>query len=377
MVGRDLEELFGIWRGEPLPPLPPPGMGARAGSAVVAAALRRVAARKRRRSSVRRLGTALALAAVVTGLGVGIRFEFRRAPRVAGSSASTVVVGDTQGEVAVTDGEGGLVPAAAAIGEGYGVRTEKGCATFTFPSGASAKVANRSSLSILRVKENEALFLARGGVDVEVPRLDPARRFSVQTPDALVTVHGTSFSVIVEPLAGAQPTHVQVTRGIVSVQKDGHEVFLTAGQTWPLADAVRSPSAAELLSADADVGLADDDEPNGEPSTASKATLRASGAEGKSRRFEAYELADQNKRFIRAMTVKKSGDATAALRELGDILRRYPGSPLSQELRVERLRLLRGMGPSELAAREANRYLLDFPQGYAIAEAENMIPEPR
>jgi FecR protein len=377
MAGRELEELFGIWRSEPVPPQLLPGVGARAGTAVVAAALRSVAVHQRRRSGVRSLGIALTLAAALTGLGIGAWFELRPAP-VARSFGSSVVVGDARGDVAVTDGEGGLVPGASAIAEGYGVRTEDGSATLTFPSGASARVARESSLAILRAKEQEALFLARGGVDVEVPRLEPARGFSVQTPDALVTVHGTRFSVLVEPMAGDPLTHVHVTHGIVSVRKDGHEVFLTAGQTWPPADAVRAPTpaVAEPLPADADVRLAGDDEADAtQPSAARKATRGARPTQGNSRKFDAHELADQNERFAQAMAAKKRGDPTQALRELADILRRYPGSPLSQELRVERLRLLRGTGSSELAAREAKRYLREFPGGYAVAEAEHLLLE--
>jgi hypothetical protein len=61
------------------------------------------------------------------------------------------------------------------------------------------------------------------------------------------------------------------------------------------------------------------------------------------------------------------------LRELAGILRRYPGSPLTQELRVERLRLLRALGATKPAEREARRYLREFPDGYAANEAEELL----
>jgi ferric-dicitrate binding protein FerR (iron transport regulator) len=370
-----------------VPPSLPPGVDDRAGSAVVAAALRRVAEQRRQRSRVRKLATALALAAGVVGLGIGAWFELQPNPLVA-RAESSVVVGGQEGDVAVTDGVGSVVSAVSVLTEGYGVRTEQGSATLAFPSGASARVANKSSLKITRAREKEALFLARGGVDVEVPKLGPARGFSVETPDALVTVHGTRFNVFVESTADGPRTRVLVSRGLVSVQKDGREVFLSAGQAWPPVDAAPETApaqppgapAAEQPPPDEDVGLADDgaDEAGDEAVSPGPPLEKKQGGrapQGKPHKFDSRELADQNERFARAMTAKKNGDTTTALRELGAVLRRYPGSPLSQELRVERLRLLRSTGRAALAAREAKKYLREFPQGYAVVEARELLSE--
>jgi ferric-dicitrate binding protein FerR (iron transport regulator) len=377
MAGRELDELFRTWRAESLPPSLPSGVDDRAGSAVVAAALRRVAEQKRQRSRVRRLGAAFALAAAVTGLGVGAWFELRPNVLLADAGSGVSVSGE-EGDVALTDGSGSVLRAVSVLTEGYGVRTERGGATLGFPSGASAKVASKTSLKLTRAREKEALFLARGGVDVEVPKLDPTHGFSVETPDALVTVHGTRFSVVVEPTPDGPRTRVQVTRGVVSVQKDGREVFLTAGQGWPAPDvapvSAPGPAAAAPAPASAapstedDVSLGDDESDEAPP-----AGPVAQKKQGKSRKFDSRELADQNQRFARAMSAKKNGDSTTALRELAALLRRYPGSPLTQELRVERLRMLRTTGRRELAAHEARRYLREFPQGYAVAEAEELL----
>jgi hypothetical protein len=73
------------------------------------------------------------------------------------------------------------------------------------------------------------------------------------------------------------------------------------------------------------------------------------------------------------MTFKKNGEPASALLELGRILRRYPGSPLTQELRVERLRLLKSLGRTRQATREAQSYLREFPQGYAALEAQESL----
>lgn len=383
MAGRELDELFRTWRSEPVPPSLPAGVDDRGGSAVVAAALRRVAEQKRKQSRLRKLGLSLSLAAALTGLGVGAWVELGEGPTVAqGSSDASVLVSSPLGEVSVTDEVGHVVDAVSALTEGYGVRTEQGSATLGFPSGARAKVANKSSLKITRARASEALFLARGGVDVEVPRLDPTRGFSVETPDARVTVHGTHFSVVVEPTVDGPRTRVQVTHGVVSVQQGGREVFLTAGQVWPSSD--QAPAATAIPSmlepepgGDAPASYEDEEaDATDEPSPGVSVDEGKSGARtphSRPRKFDSRELADQNERFARAMSLKKNSDPTGALRELGLLLRRYPGSPLTQELRVERLRMLRGLGRTAQAQREARRYLREFPQGYAVPEAEELL----
>jgi hypothetical protein len=377
MPERDLDELFRAWRSEPVPPSVPPSGDDRGGSAVVAAALRRVAEQKRRRQRTRKWVAAVALAASVVGLGVGAWQVLGRDAIVAQTDAASVLVSAREGDVAVTDDVGHVVQAVSALSEGYGVRTEQGSATLGFPSGASARVSNKSSLKITRARSQEALFLARGGVDVEVPKLEPTRGFSVETPDARVMVHGTRFSVVVEPGADGPHTRVQVVHGIVSVQQGGREVFLTAGQSWAAASADGSSGAAGQgpgagPAVDADAGRDDDvelDETLPPPAVDEKPPVR-SGARSD---FDSRELADQNRRFARAMAHKKHGEPRAALRELAGLLRRYPGSPLTQEVRVERLRLLRGLGDARQAEREARRYLRDFPEGYAAREAEELL----
>lgn len=381
MAERELEELFRAWRSEAVPPSLPPSVDDRGGSAVVAEALRRVAEQRRQRQRTRKFGLALALAAAVSGLGVGAWYELGRGPVAVQVSAEGVALGEREGDVAVTDDVGRVVPAVAALAEGYGVRTEQGSATLGFPSGASAKVASRSSLKVTRARQQEALFLARGGVDVEVPKLGPERGFSVETPDALVTVHGTRFSVAIEPGAGGPRTRVHVAHGIVSVQQRGREVFLTAGQSWVAASAEPAPLDAPALSAEVDAGegdeVADDEVADEAPASSATSGDERGRRRGARRTFDPHELADQNERFARAMALKKNDEAKAALRELGRILRRYPGSPLTQEVRVERLRLLRTLGSSRQAAREARRYLREFPEGYAVNEAKGLASGAR
>jgi ferric-dicitrate binding protein FerR (iron transport regulator) len=374
MAERELDDLFRAWRSEPVPPSMPP-VDER-GSAVVAAALRRVSEQKRRKSRLRRLGTALALAAGVCGLGVGAWYELGAGSMQAGFDRnSSVSLGARSGAVAVTDGVGHVLENGAALTEGYGVRTNDGTVTLGFPSGAQAVVAHASSLKITAARANEALFLASGGVEVEVPKLDPARGFSVETPDARVTVHGTHFTVTVESTASGPRTHVDVEHGIVSVQQEGHEVFLTAGQSWPKPAADATPASPPGLPANDAAPDAGESEESVAPSAPAESSEGKQGASTphSRRKLDSHELADLNERFARAMTLKKNGEPAAALRVLDRLARRYPGSPLAQELRVERLRLLRAVGRSRAAGVEAARYLREFPNGYAAAEARELV----
>jgi hypothetical protein len=368
MADRELDELFQAWRSEPVPPSLPPRVEDRGGTAVVAAALRRVAEQKRKRSRLRRASAVFAVAAGLCTLGVGAWYELADSR---GASAQVTTFAE-QGEVAITDGVGNVVDGKVALSEGYGVRTEQGSAKLSFPSGASAAVAERSTLKITAARASEALFLATGAVDVEVPKLDPTRGFSVETPDARVTVHGTHFIVRVEGSASGPRTHVEVAHGIVSVQHGGREVFLTAGQEWPKPEpapappSVVAPTPSTLNAPVIDAGAPEEDEaelPAAEPDKRATPPRK---------HFDSRQLADQNRRFARAMNAKKSGASAVALRELDRLVRRYPGSPLTQEVRVERMRLLATLGRDAAAARAARRYLREFPDGYAAREAEGL-----
>lgn len=369
----ELDELMAAWRAEPLPPPRPRGLGGE-GTLVVAAALRNVAERRRRQRRWRSAGVLVLAAASVMGLALtGWRELISPIASDAVAREASVSVESFVGEVAVTDGVGHLVDASS-LPEGYGMRTEQGSARLGFPSGALARVASRSSLKVTAARRSEALFLARGRVEVEVPKLDAERGFSVETPDARVTVHGTRFSVDVVATPDGPRTRVGVTHGIVSVQHGGREVRLTAGQVWPAEEAAAN---ADPLPPESAEPAAEDDavepEPVRERARATRNTRRPrSEVRGKP---DPGELADQNRRFERAMHLKKNGEPRAALRELTRLTRRYPHSPLGQELRVERLRLLRGLGLTSEAAREARAYLRAFPEGYAEREAREILAE--
>lgn len=373
----ELDELMAAWRAEPLPPPRPRGLGGE-GTLVVAAALRSVAERRRRQRRWRRAGGVVLAAAAAMGLAfTGWRELQRPMASDAVARRDSVSVDGFVGEVAVTDSVGHLVDAAS-LPEGYGMRTEQGSARLGFPSGALARVASRSSLKVTAARRSEALFLARGRVEVEVPKLDAERGFSVETPDARVTVHGTRFSVDVVTTPDGPRTRVGVTHGIVSVQHGGREVQLTAGQVWPAEAAPEAPAdaPADVVESPPEADAEDkavEPAPERQAARAARSTRRPRSAAG--REPDAGELAEQNRRFSRAMHLKNNGEAHAALSELTQIARRYPHSPLGQELRVERLRLLRALDLTPEAIREARAYLRAFPGGYAEREAREILAE--
>jgi hypothetical protein len=207
-----------------------------------------------------------------------------------------------------------------------------------------------------------------------VPKLGSGQ-FSVQTPDARVVVHGTHFSVSIEPGPGATQTRVDVSRGLVSVESQGEQIWLSAGQHWPAPasspapapvpppgpeePSIHAPAAASAVPADpvngANTAEVADTEPPPRRAAPASAALRK-----------------QNRSFARAMDLKKRDEPAAALAELERLARRYPRSVLKQEIRVEHFRLLVRLGRAREAAREARAYLGDYPHGYARQEARSL-----
>jgi hypothetical protein len=374
---RSLDELFSAWRAEPVPPTRT--TPTREGSIALAYALRDVARKRRRRSLLRRVSIAVAVAAGVFGIGISLWiYEHPAASlvahEVAGQDTSgaqpgghaaemsgaehavvlkAVALNDSVGDVRVLDATGGVLDVPR-LAEGHGLRTREGSASLGFPSGAVARVARRSALLLAATERTESLLLTYGRVDVEVPKLDRERGFSVQTPDAKVVVHGTGFSVSVAP--ENEPgirTAVSVTHGVVSVEHEGRQIRLSAGQHWP------DPVASDQV-----------EKPRGKRVGKASRSRRAPSAR------ESRELAEQNGHFARAMLLKNQGQTEGALSELTHLLSSHPASPLRQEARVERLRILRSLGRGREARSEASHYLSDFPDGYAAQEASELLEEP-
>jgi hypothetical protein len=88
------------------------------------------------------------------------------------------------------------------------------------------------------------------------------------------------------------------------------------------------------------------------------------------------DLAEQNRLFALSMAARERGDERGAVRLLDEFMRLYPSSPLVQDAHVSRLRALYRLGDHAACAREAQRYLRAYPDGFAAEEAQRLARDP-
>jgi hypothetical protein len=228
---------------------------------------------------------------------------------------------------------------------------------------------------------NERVGLDMGSVFVRVPPLSSGHSFSIRTPDAEVTVHGTAFTVeVLSTQAAPAPTatRVRVSSGVVSVKSAGQpELFLTAGMEWASPDLPRTaatpPAAVATAATGASMGTTATP-----PSTGTgtrPGTHRRGTASGGGRSESSSTLAEENRLLEAAAAASNGGDYGTAIATLNELLRRFPGSPLAPEAKVARFRALEKSGDIAAAAREARAYLAAYPEGAAREEAKRVAVE--
>lgn len=258
-------------------------------------------------------------------------------------------------------------PVEHAMTRGSEVKTEPG-STVQLKSALGAKISVAGS-SELRLTGGDAaggierVELSLGSIQVKVPKLGAQRQFRVSTPDTLVIVHGTEFSVTVRKDAeGRTNTSVEVTSGRVEVRKQQAVEFLDAGAAW---SSRAIPASAALGEA---VAAASNDAPSARPKAASAAARHVASAAEPPR----GNLAQANALLSAALEASRQGNDTLALTRLDELLRRYPDSPVADSARVERFRTLRRLGRDQDAARAAQKYLKGDPDGFARDEARQL-----
>jgi len=221
----------------------------------------------------------------------------------------------------------------------------------------------------------EAVALGSGRVIVRVPKLGPARSFAVETPEATIVVHGTAFSVERTAGAGGESprTTVDVSEGSVAIHRHGVAVFLHAGDRWSSAWS----SGSELdPPKDSDARATAPDLTPNQPKATLSAPRGASGASAKGNgpsSDKTSSLAAENRLLQAAMAARQQGDPRRAAQLAGELVARYPASPLVEEARVERMRALLGAGGPVAAEGEARTYLADYPRGVARQEANRIL----
>ena len=239
-------------------------------------------------------------------------------------------------------------------------------------SGAAVRLSASTELSLVPGSDDassgdERIRLMQGRVDVEVPKRAPGRTFSVATPDALVVVHGTRFTVQVEEAKpGKVPlTSVRVTRGKVEVRNAQGAILLEAGGTWRSRARERSDGAPPRPESSAHAGA--DTTATGDSSTSEQERTG-----GDAEPTQPTSLTEENRIYQAAMRAKQSGQDEVMVQQLDRLLLRYPKSPLAPDARVARFRALQRLGRTEEAARSARRYLAEHPEGFASQEARDV-----
>ncbi len=287
------------------------------------------------------------------------------------------------------------------------VVTHAGQAGLEVGGNTKVQLRQRSELVLAKnARDEKRLVLKRGAIDVAVKPQESASNHSgvpsrrsvvVQTPDAMVLVHGTRFTVSVDPAgpsAQKTVTTVRVTHGVVSVVQQGVErARLRAGQSWS-----SSPSSAKLPTQPEPTAAAGSaaSQPVSKSSKGSlrwnrapsRATLakraptdslaRRSAAEAGAPESEVVSstLQEENRLFRLAVDARNRGDDAIAVRYFGQLLSQYPASALAQEAKVEQFRALKRLGRNRDAAREARRYLIEHGNGFAEEEARDVALMP-
>ncbi len=190
---------------------------------------------------------------------------------------------------------------------------------------------------------NQTYRLRAGRVDVSVPHVPTEKQsLEVITPNAVVRVKGTVFSVEVDSQSNTPITRVQVTRGSVGVDHNGQQQTVNAGQTWSSAGAtVRDVTLPEPEDSAAD-GAPDVAAPAAPRSHTSEAHISSRGGSAernnsaeRSNSVERSSLRDQNQLFARALQAQRRGNHRLAATLFTTLLKKYPDSPLAPSAQTE------------------------------------------
>ena len=79
--------------------------------------------------------------------------------------------------------------------------------------------------------------------------------------------------------------------------------------------------------------------------------------------------------FASAVRAKRRGHGSQAVRIYERFSREYPNSPLAESAAAQRMKLLVAIDPVA-ARRAANDYLSHYPNGFARAEAHQLLDTP-
>lgn len=231
------------------------------------------------------------------------------------------------------NGENSIMSADARVAAGDEISTTaEGFASLEVDK-ARVDLSNATTLQLETLgAESQIFHLQAGRVDVSVPKVPgKKRRLEVKTVDTLVTVLGTAFSVEFAHLDGEPLTSVNVTRGVVAVDRGGRRVTLHPGESWNSRDGKAGQTQA----------AAEDAPPVAVPAAPVEAPpIRRAPPPAVVRpetetETEASQLAAQNRLFEQALHARDQGDDRLAARRLRQLLAKYPDAPLRSTVRAE------------------------------------------
>jgi hypothetical protein len=253
-----------------------------------------------------------------------------------------------------------------------------GGASLQLSTGTAMDLAGLTAFRVDSQGAVQHFSLQRGELAAHVAKLHAGQRFIVATPDAEVEVRGTRFRLSVleqgATCGAGTRTRLDVTEGVVQVRARGGETIdVRAGQSWP-ADCREEPApsatpTSTVAAAPAQSTVAPH---HSAPQVARLAPSAPSTAPALASE-RGSDLTPQNDLFSEAVSQKRSGNVSGALRTFDQLIARYPNAALAENALVERMRLL---GGSSQGRAEARRYLQLYPHGFAAAEAQKLAGMP-
>jgi ferric-dicitrate binding protein FerR (iron transport regulator) len=253
----------------------------------------------------------------------------------------------------------------AALGAGQRIETPAdGGASLQLSTGTAMDLSGSTSFRVDSQGPIERFSLQRGELSAHVAKLTSAQRFIVTTPDAEVEVRGTRFRVGVldrgEACGGGSRTRLEVSEGVVEVRGTGASILIRAGQHWP---------------SDCETGRATTAVEPAAPTSDARPRLREVKPTAATAPERASALTQQNDLFAEGVALRRQGDVGGALRVYQEVIERFPNSPLAENARVERMRVL-AKNHDRRATGEARLYLARYPHGFAAQEAQQLMAEP-
>jgi ferric-dicitrate binding protein FerR (iron transport regulator) len=275
-------------------------------------------------------------------------------------------------------GEVPLVASMMLIAGGRIATAPGGGARLQFSTGTRLELEGLTTLTLQSQDALQRFALAQGALDAKVAKLAPGERFVIDTPDAQVEVRGTEFHLQVLqaslPCGDGSRTRLDVTEGVVEVRSSRTLARVAAGRHWP-SDCEELPSDAVPAASEAAGGH------EGRRGSSASATRRetsdaASEPPGiRHRRLSRSLIAEQNAIFQRGVEAQRRGNIEQALTAYGELVERFPSSPLAENAAVARIRLSVGVDATR-ARREAASYLERYPRGFARLEAQRIAEKP-